>query len=127
WDERAHLRTGVRDGDPGKLCRGVPFRPPGSAGDLTDPAIEPALNLVMPLAIDASWVVEELHDGCRRGFGDGSRGRLGTRVPPRHHGDPPRHGPRRIAILSPLLILPHPKIGIVAQRDLLAEVDTFGG
>ena len=83
----------------------VPFRASGTAGHLADPAVEPALNLVMPFAVDASAILEQLHHSRRCRFGNGSRGRLRTLLRPHHNGHRPRGLARRIAILGHPLIL----------------------
>jgi acetyl-CoA carboxylase carboxyltransferase component len=91
--------------DPGQCDSRLPLRPSGTTGHLADPAVEPALHLVMPLAFDAAPVFEKLHDSCRRRFGNGSRGRLGTLLRPHHDGHRPRRFRGRISILGHPLIL----------------------
>jgi len=93
------------NGDPGQCHSRVPLRPSSTTGHLADPAVEPALNLVMPFAVDTSAILEQLHDRRRCRFGNGSRGRLGTLLCPNHDGHRPRRLARRIAILGHPLIL----------------------
>jgi methylmalonyl-CoA decarboxylase subunit alpha len=93
------------NGDTGQCDGRVPLRPPGPTGDLADPAVQPALNLVVPLAVDAALVLEELHDGSCRGLDDGSGRRLGTLLRPDHDGHRPGRNAWRIAILRHPLIL----------------------
>src|SRR6185437_12363730 len=103
--ERPHRGAVMHNSDPGQRDSRIPLRSPSPTRHLANPAVEPALNLAVPFAIDAAWVLEELHDGRRCGFGHRSRGRLGALLRTHHDGHRPRRLARRIAILRHPLIL----------------------
>ena len=103
--ERPHRGAVMHNSDPRQRDSRIPLRSPSPPRHLANPAVEPTLNLAVPLAIDTAWVLEELHDSRRCGFGHRSRGRLGALLRPHHDGHRPRRFASRIAILRHPLIL----------------------